>query len=214
MGGRWRVLVALCVGVVVVFQVGSAAAVRAKPLLASAGEGRVSSLASAPLALQEAVADKLRGSVWFAVTKNRSGLEVRSGLLSASFGRSGPALSVLGGGVTLALTGIGYRGALADSGTAIPVSVGRRVVYRRGEGVSEWYRSGPLGIEQGFTLGRRPSSRGRGGPLTIVVGSTGSLRPRQNGSSISFVSGDDHSRVMLRLRDLSVFDGLGHLLPS
>ena len=36
-----------------------------------------------------------------------------------------------------------------------------RVVYRHGS-LEEWYVNGPLGLEQGFTLGARPAGHGTG----------------------------------------------------
>ena len=53
-----------------------------------------------------------------------------------------------------------YGGRLAAAARVAPVAAGNMVRYPRRELV-EWYRNGPFGLEQGFTIGSRP--RGRNG---------------------------------------------------
>jgi hypothetical protein len=55
----------------------------------------------------------------------------------------------------LGLAAIGLGDALAAVPAAIPVTEANRVDYRRGS-ITEWYRNGPAGLEQGFTLAERP----------------------------------------------------------
>ena len=69
---------------------------------------------------------------------------------------------------SLGLRGYGYGARLRAVRPAPPTARANRVVYRRG-GVAEWYAGGPAGVEQGFTLTRRPSGS-RAGPLTLSVG--------------------------------------------
>ena len=215
MGGSRRVLAALCVGMAVVLPSGSATAgARAEPLSAPVRQGGMSSLAKAPLSLREAISAKLGGSLGgFAITRDRAGLLVHGGIVSARFGRSGPTVSALGSGVTLSVSRIGYAGALA-SGATVPAVVGNRAVYRRGDGVTEWYRGGAWGVEQGFTLQHRPSRGTRDGPLAVVMRVSGSLLPRLLGSEIVFAPANDPSHPRLRYGDLSVSDASGRRLPA
>ena len=86
-----------------------------------------------------------------------------------------------------------------------PRAVGpNRTVYRR-PGLSEWYANGPLGLEQGFTLQRRPAGEGA---LTFTVGLGGSLARTaiQHGQMVSFGS--------LTYRGLVVTDARGRRLPA
>ena len=90
----------------------------------------------------------------------------------------------------------------------MPVAAGSRVSYVHRGGLTEWYRNGPLGLEQGFTLRRRPSGSGA---LMLAVRSSGSLLPRLSGGSISF-AGTEVARV--DYRDLSAFDADRTPLPA
>ena len=65
-----------------------------------------------------------------------------------------------------------------------PRARGDRVVYARGSGVSEWYAAGPLGLEQGFTLSRRPA--GRSGAATLAL-ALGGLPARMSAGSVEFL---------------------------
>jgi hypothetical protein len=81
--------------------------------------------------------------------------------LHATFGGGGFVLSGADG-LRLGLSGV----KLARSGTAVSLSGFAPAVLRRNKvsfvstKLSEWFASGPLGIEQGFTLSRRDGGRG------------------------------------------------------
>ena len=68
----------------------------------------------------------------------------------------------------------GRDGADAAPASAALAVRGNRVEYAR-PGLTEWYLSGPLGLEQGFTLSQRPAGDG---PLVITVGFGDRLEPR------------------------------------
>jgi hypothetical protein len=80
--------------------------------------------------------------------------------LSASFGRSGV---TIGGGrtpVTISLQAAGRSSTLHALPLAAPPRVhANRVDYRHGS-VDEWWANGPLGLEEGFDLARRPAGTG------------------------------------------------------
>ena len=84
-----------------------------------------------------------------------------------------------------------------------------RVVYDRGL-LREWYAAGPLGIEQGFTLARRPA--GAGAPVSLTLGLAGSLRARQTGSRVRFLARS--GAVALRYGGLSATDASGRPLRA
>jgi hypothetical protein len=67
----------------------------------------------------------------------------------------------------LGLRGIGYGSSIQPLKAVRPSAQANRVSYAR-QGLLEWYRNGPLGLEQGFTIPRTPSRR-RPGPLTLVL---------------------------------------------
>ena len=96
--------------------------------------------------------------------------------LSARFDRTGA--SVLAGGerglrVHLSLSGLSGGGVLRAAGVA-PTALANGVSYARPR-LREWYRNGPLGIEQGFDVGR-PSTGVRTDRLTLTMALSGNAR--------------------------------------
>ena len=57
------------------------------------------------------------------------------------------------------LVALGRGQRLAPVRAAQPVAADGEVRYDRGT-LAEWYRNGPLGLEQGFTLAAPPAGRG------------------------------------------------------
>jgi hypothetical protein len=82
-------------------------------------------------------------------------------------------------------------------------------VTLRRAGSREWYAAGPLGIEQGFTVARRP---GGTGALTLALVLGGSLRPQLVGSQVRFLT--SAGRVALRYGGLGAVDSAGRRLPA
>src|ERR1700755_1221213 len=92
----------------------------------------------------------------YAAVRRNGSLVSAGGGLSTTFTASGPTVHVGGTALGMSFAGIGYRAKLARPGRAPPTASRNEVSYRRA-GVTEWYRSGPLGLEQGFTLQQRPA---------------------------------------------------------
>jgi hypothetical protein len=69
--------------------------------------------------------------------------------------------------LSLGLREIGYGSSLKPLRAVRPTAQANRASYAR-QGLFEWYRNGPLGLEQGFTIPHAPSRR-RSGPLTLVL---------------------------------------------
>jgi hypothetical protein len=67
---------------------------------------------------------------------------------------------------------------------------GGRISYVRGEGLTEWFVNDTRGLEQGWTLARRPEHAGLDGPIRLQLAVRGSLRPRVSaeGASVAFLS--------------------------
>src|SRR3984957_10104994 len=79
--------------------------------------------------------------------------------LSARFGRSGVAIAVGSTRFAISLKAFGRGGALKALAPVSPVASAARVSYAHGS-LREWWTNGPLGLEQGFDLARRPAGSG------------------------------------------------------
>lgn len=95
--------------------------------------------------------------------------------LIANFSRAGVQIHAGAKNWQLKFCNYGYaqkRDCVEDTA---PVSSSNRVDYRRGA-ITEWYVNGPLGLEQGFTISRRPSDAQRS-PLVLSLSLSGDLTP-------------------------------------
>ena len=167
--------------------------------------------ASAPVGLS-AVLERVIG--WsdrrFWVVRRDRVVVGSSGAISSVLGRNGVRVVVSGGAIGLRLVGMGYGGRLGAVSAAAPVGARDLVRYRRG-GLQEWYRNGPLGLEQGFVLARRPLGADTG-VVTLAFTVAGSLRVRESGGQIAFVTRS--GAVRLRYGDISARDAAGHSLRA
>ena len=89
--------------------------------------------------------------------------------LLARFGRSGVAIEAGSARFGIALRAVGRVGALQPIAPVAPRQRANRVTYGHGS-VHEWWQNGPLGLEQGFDLARRPAG---GGALAISLAVSG-----------------------------------------
>lgn len=89
----------------------------------------------------------------------------------------------------LRLQAIGYGSSLHAVDRPAPRVAANRVSYTHGDGVSEWYANGPLGLEQGFTIARPPAG-GATGPLTLAIALAGNARASlaPGGQSVEFTA--------------------------
>lgn len=83
-----------------------------------------------------------------------------------------------------------------------------RIVYAY-KGVSEFYRSGPAGVEQGFSVGRPARATSE---LVIDLRTSGTLIPRVDGSGIVFQRPGGSTSV--RYDDLAAVDAAGRRLAA
>jgi phage gpG-like protein len=171
-------------------------------------------LSSLPLAAQGVVSATL-GSDSSAYRISRLGGEYQAvnpaQHLRARFGGGG--VRVQSGALRLGmrLDALGYGGSLTAVASVAPRARGNRVVYPRA-GLSEWYTNGPLGIEQGFTILRRPV-RAAAGPLILSLALSGDTRfsVSANARSLAFAAPGSSS---LRYDDLVASDARGRDLRS
>jgi hypothetical protein len=89
---------------------------------------------------------------------------------------------------------------------------GNRIEYQRGE-LAEWYVNDAHGLEQGFTLARRPGIRRRSEQLMIALNVSGDLHAERSiqGDSILLRSSKG---AILRYSSLRAWDSRGRLLSS
>jgi hypothetical protein len=180
------------------------------PAAASRAErvSRRPSNAALPPALQTVASNVIGSSdasLW--VERHRGLLSASGGGLATTFAGSGISVRAGAGLLELDLVGVGHGRHVAAVAGAVPHASRSSVVYRRGP-VLEWYRSGPYGLEQGFTVYRRPAAAGR---LTIALRVRGSLSPRKSGSQMLFATAS--GGVALRYGNLSAVDAGGRTLP-
>ncbi len=170
-----------------------------------------SGLRSLPPALQAVASSAVGASTSrYALSPGPHGAwRAAGGGISATFSPGGPTLVTSRRTATLRVIAVGVGGRLSRLPIGRPVVLGNRVIYRRG-GVSEWYRNGPLGLEQGFTLARQPSA-GRGW-LTVSERFAGLTVARGPGSTLLLT--DRRGGPVLRYGDLSASDAAGRTLPA
>jgi hypothetical protein len=88
-----------------------------------------------------------------------------------------------------------------------PTGAANEVLYRHGS-TSEFYRNGPYGLEQGFTVRQRP--RAGTGSLVLALRIAGSLIPKQAGPQVVFTQ--NVGITALRYGQLNAVDANGRSL--
>jgi hypothetical protein len=136
-------------------------------------------------------------------------LLTRGGGLEGSFGASGARMRTDAGTLFLSAASI-RRGSRSSTPRPLAPEGSRNEVLYRSRAITELYRNGPYGLEQAFTLPRRPLP-GRG-PLILSSHVGGTLTATQAGSEIVFSGA--RGVVALRYGELSALDARGRLLPA
>jgi hypothetical protein len=131
--------------------------------------------------------------------------------LKESFSASGVTVSSDKMRLGLNLRAAGYGNSLRPVGRAVPRAEGNRVTYAH-RGIVEWYRNGPAGLEQGFTIARGPAHR-VSGPLTLslAVMTHAHLSLASNGRGLTVHGARGSS---LRYSGLAATDARGHSVKS
>lgn len=170
-------------------------------------------LASLPMAAQSSISTSVaRDLREYRVRRTSNGFEARGSRrnLLTSFTANGVEIRAGKLHVGFDLKGYGY-GEVRENTPASPVAEFNRVEYHRGQ-MTEWYANGPLGLEQGFTINRRPAGA-NGDPLTVAMDLTGDFNATVggDGSTLTFTAPDGAS---LRYAGLTATDATGRQLHS
>jgi hypothetical protein len=107
--------------------------------------------------------------------------------------------------VSLRLASWGRAGTKRATRPLEPMDAGDRVEYRH-SGLVEWYKNSPEGLEQGFTIGRKPAGAGRV-ELSIRLDQIRGLQQRQTEAGVEFHGADGAS--ILQYSGLKVEDACG-----
>ena len=175
-------------------------------------------LQTLPVSAQATISRTLgAGQRAFQARRTSTGYSLAASGLEAEFTRAGMRVSSADGSLSLTLAAVGHGGQLRAVGPVVPHARANRVVYDDAPaagagGAQTWYAAGPLGIEQGFTLARRPA--GEQGPLTLALGTSGNLSPRlvDGGQGLSFANAA--GRIALRYGGLEARDAKGRPLRA
>ena len=92
--------------------------------------------------------------------------------LTARFDEAGVRVTAASLSVQLRLRDLGAGGAHEAIGTVAPTASANRVDYSYAQ-LSQWYRNGPAGLEQGFVVRHAPGAGAA--PLTLTLGLEGSV---------------------------------------
>ena len=136
-------------------------------------------------------------------------LVTQRGGIRGTFNASGAALRVGRVTVGFSLAGVGRGHSLDRVAAVAPTPAANQVLYRHGP-ISEFYRNGPYGLEQGFTVPKPPQAGS--GPLVVALGISGSLLPKQVGSQVFFRT--KSGVTALRYGQLSAVDAAARRLPA
>ncbi len=126
---------------------------------------------------------------------------------SAVSSSRGPRIASDGLQMTPSIVGWGAGSRLLAAGAARPV-VSLNLVAYAFAGARTWWSNGPLGLEQGFVVDRRPAG---GRALTVGVGVGGNARLRALGSTAAELRG--RSGMALVYDDLAASDAGGRCRP-
>jgi FG-GAP repeat len=153
----------------------------------------------------------------FQARSTSGGYSLAAGGLEAGFTRAGMKVSSADGSLSLRLAAVGHGGQLSPVGSVLPHARANRVAYDDAGAsdagdVQTWYAAGPLGIEQGFTLARRPV--GQHGPLTLALSTSGKLSPRLVDGGQGLLFSNAAGRVTLRYGGLEARDAKGRPLRA
>jgi hypothetical protein len=141
--------------------------------------------------------------------RRAASLLTQGGNIHGTFVASGARLSVARGTLGLSLAALGRGRSLGRIAAVGPQAAANQILYRHSS-ISEFYRNGPYGLEQGFNLRQRPQPGT--GSLVLALGLRGSLIPQQVGSQILFRTPDGATE--LRYGQLSVLDATGRQLSA
>jgi trimeric autotransporter adhesin len=184
-------------------------------LAQSATAAQHQTLSDLPVAAQQAISSAIgqdqstyhaapaAGGVSLANPANGFTAQVQAGALHVSAGSDT---------WDMALTGLGYGGAVQSVGTAQTSANGNRVDSNFGK-IDEWYVNGPSGLEQGFTVAPLPQSQATSS-LTVVLALGGNLSGTVNSAGDGLTLTRPNGLAVLGYTGLVAYDATGKTLPA
>jgi len=91
---------------------------------------------------------------------------------------------------------------------------GGKISFIRGTGLTEWFVNNTRGLEQGWTLGKRPDSSDATEPLHLHLAVLGSLRPQVSGEGASVAFMNKTGGVQLTYNGLKAWDADGKTIHA
>jgi phosphodiesterase/alkaline phosphatase D-like protein len=141
----------------------------------------------------------------------RGGFQVENAAqgMRASFSRGGLAIQAGAAQIGLRVLGLTQGSRIAPAGASSPQASANRVSFSHA-GWSEWYSNGPLGLEQGFTIGRAAArdTGSLGVAMALTGNASASLAP---GGELVRLS---HGATELSYGNLVATDASGRKLAS
>jgi len=136
--------------------------------------------------------------------------------LAADFEAEGVRVSLDGTGWSwgMTLAGYGRRGAVQAVSEAQLSVAGNRAEYAYGEGITAWYVNGRLGLQQGFTVSRRPAAGSGQDELEVRLSLRGDVVARVAAGGGSATLGQRSGVFRQRYGGLYVYDRTGRALPA
>ena len=91
---------------------------------------------------------------------------------------------------------------------------GGKISYVRGDGLTEWFINDGRGLEQGWTLARRPVHAGMAGPIRLHLAVRGSLHPQVSGEGASVAFMSEAGSAALTYGGLKAWDADGKVVQA
>ena len=135
----------------------------------------------------------------------------------ADFSPEGIRVSSLGGADWtwgMVLAGYGRRGAVRSVSDAQLSVSGNRAAYAYAEGITAWYVNGPLGLQQGLTVARRPAGSSGQGELEVRLALHGDVVIQADASGRSATLRQRSGLRRQRYAGLYVYDSAGRMLSA
>jgi hypothetical protein len=184
-------------------------------LVFASGQKSLTKLSDLPAEAQSGVSAALGGDIpEYRARATHDGYEVANPRqkLNARFGSRGLEVQAESTRFGMSVRGYGYGTALTHVRQARPIAASNHVEYRRGS-FTEWYVNGPMGLEQGFTLSRRPG-KANGRMLTITLGLSGNLKAVADSSGTSLKLSRSMGDAVMRYAGLTALDASGKELAA
>jgi hypothetical protein len=184
--------------------VGPTARLTRRPARTGRSQTTLARLGSLPLHAQSVISTALgEDESAYAARPAPGGYRLAAGGVAARLASDGEVtVQGSGGSISMALSAVGRDSRLRRVRRWSVRARRNRLTYSS-VGLAQWYAAGPLGLEQGFTVARRPS--GAGGTLTLALRLWGSARVRRQGSGIVLAG--------LRYGGVVATDASGRRLP-